>query len=167
VKTRKIVFLAIMISISVVLSIVESLISVIFIPGVKLGLANVITLIILMTFSDKDAFTVVMARLLIVALTYSGLFSNSFWISLSGGLFAITSMILIKKFNFSIYGISVLGSTMHMVGQVLAAMTLADPALAVILPYLVMLAVPTGLLTAFLSSKIIFSLEEKFIFFAK
>jgi heptaprenyl diphosphate synthase len=167
VKTRKIVFLAIMISISVVLSIVESLISVIFIPGVKLGLANVITLIILMTFSDKDAFTVVMARLLIVALTYSGLFSNSFWISLSGGLFAITSMILIKKFNFSIYGISVLGSTMHMVGQVLAAMTLADPALAVILPYLVMLAVPTGLLTAFLSSKIIFSLEEKFTFFAK
>jgi uncharacterized membrane protein len=76
-------------------------------------------------------------------------------------------MILIKKFNFSIYGISVLGSTMHMVGQVLAAMTLADPALAVILPYLVMLAVPTGLLTAFLSSKIIFSLEEKFTFFAK
>jgi heptaprenyl diphosphate synthase len=167
VKTRKIVFLAIMISISVVLSIVESLISVIFIPGVKLGLANVITLIILMTFSDKDAFTVVIARLLIVALTYSGLFSNSFWISLSGGLFAITSMILIKKFNFSIYGISVLGSTMHMVGQVLAAMTLADPALAVILPYLVMLAVPTGLLTAFLSSKIILSLEEKFTFFAK
>jgi heptaprenyl diphosphate synthase len=66
VKTRKIVFLAIMTSLAVVLSIVESLISVIFIPGVKLGLANVITLIILMTFSDKDAFTVVLARILIV-----------------------------------------------------------------------------------------------------
>jgi heptaprenyl diphosphate synthase len=167
VKTRKIVFLAIMTSLAVVLSIVESLISVIFIPGVKLGLANVITLIILMTFSDKDAFTVVLARILIVALTYHGLFSNSFWISMSGGMFAIISMIIIKKFNFSIYGISVLGSTMHMVGQVLAAMTLADPALAVILPYLVMLSVPTGLLTAFLSKKIIQSLEEKFVYFAK
>jgi ABC-type dipeptide/oligopeptide/nickel transport system permease component len=54
-----------------------------------------------------------------------------------------------------------------MVGQVLAAMTLADPALAVILPYLVMLSVPTGLLTAFLSKKIIQSLEEKFVYFAK
>ncbi len=156
-----------MIAISVVLSIVESMISVIFIPGVKLGLANVITLIILLTFSEKDAFIVVLARLLIVALTYSGLFSNSFWISLSGGMLAILSMILIKKFNFSIYGISVLGSTMHMVGQVLAAMTLADPALAVILPYLVMLAVPTGLLTAYLAKRIIYSLEDQFEYFAK
>ncbi|MFO7969313.1 MAG: Gx transporter family protein, partial [Candidatus Izemoplasmatales bacterium] len=90
-KIRKLVFLAIMVAISVVLSIVESMISAAFIPGVKLGLANVITLIILMTFSDKDAFTVVLARLLIVALTYSGLFSNSFWISLSGGMFAIVA----------------------------------------------------------------------------
>jgi len=167
VKTRKLVFLAIMIALAVVLSIVESLISVIFIPGVKLGLANVITLIILMTFSDKDAFTVVLARLLIVALTYSGLFSNSFWISITGGMFAIISMIVIKKFNFSIYGISVMGSTMHMVGQVMAAMILADPALAVILPYLVMLAVPTGLLTAFLSTKVIHSLKNQFVYFSK
>jgi len=166
VKTRKLVFLAVMVALAVVLSIVESLISVIFIPGVKLGLANVITLIILLTFSNKDAFTVVLARLLIVALTYSGLFSNSFWISLTGGMFAIISMIIIKKFNFSIYGISVFGSTMHMVGQVLAAMTLADPALAVILPYLVMLSVPTGLLTAFLAKKVILSLEDKFVYFS-
>lgn len=166
-KTRKLVFLAIMIAISVVLSIVESMISVIFIPGVKLGLANVITLIVLMTFSDKDAFTLVIARLIIVALTYTGLFSNSFWISLSGGLFAIVAMILIKKFNFSIYGISVLGSTMHMVGQVVAAMTLADPALVVLLPYLVLLSVPTGLLTAYLSSKVIHTLKDQFLYFSQ
>lgn len=166
-KTRKLVFLAIMTSLAVVLSIVESMISVIFVPGVKLGLANVITLIVLMTFSNKDAFIVVLARLLIVALTYSGLFSNSFWISVTGGMFAIISMIIIKKFNFSIYGISVFGSTMHMVGQVFAAMTLADPALAILLPYLVMLAVPTGLLTAYIAKRIIGSLEDQFSYFAK
>ncbi|MFW5888939.1 MAG: Gx transporter family protein [Bacillota bacterium] len=166
-KIRKLVFLAIMIAISVVLSIVESMISAIFIPGVKLGLANVITLIILMTFSNKDAFTVVLARLLIVALTYSGLFSNSFWISLSGGMFAITAMIIIKKFNFSIYGISVFGSTMHMVGQVLAAIVLTDPALSVILPYLVILSVPTGIITAYLANRVIISLKEKFLSFSQ
>lgn len=166
-KTRKLVFLAIMIAISVVLSIVESMISVIFIPGVKLGLANIITLIVLMTFSDKDAFMVVIVRLLIVALTYTGLFSNSFWISLSGGLFAISGMVLIKKFNFSVYGISVFGSTMHMAGQILAAMTLADPALAVLLPYLILLSVPTGLLTAYLSQRVIHSLKDQFIYFSQ
>ena len=166
-KTRKLIFLSVMIALAVVLSIVESMISVIFIPGVKLGLANVITLIILMTFTDKDAFTVVFIRLLIVSLTYSGLFSNSFWISLSGGMFAIVSMIFIKKFHFSIYGISVFGSTMHMVGQISAAMVLADPALAVILPYLVMLSVPTGLLTAYLASRVIATLKDQFVYFSK
>lgn len=156
-----------MIALAVVLSIVESLLSGFIIPGVKLGLANVITLIVLMTFTDKDAFTVVFIRLLIVALTYSGLFSNSFWISMTGGMFAIISMIFIKKFKFSIYGISVFGSTMHMVGQISAAMILADPTLVVILPYLVMLSIPTGILTAFLAAKVIGSLKEKFVYFAK
>jgi ABC-type dipeptide/oligopeptide/nickel transport system permease component len=54
-----------------------------------------------------------------------------------------------------------------MVGQVIAAMILADPTLAVILPYLVILSVPTGILTAFLASRVIESLKEKFIYFAK
>ncbi|MDY0318202.1 MAG: Gx transporter family protein, partial [Candidatus Izemoplasmatales bacterium] len=107
-KIRKLVFIAIMISISVVLSIVETAISgIIFIvPGVKLGLANVVTLIILMTHGEKEAFLVVFTRILIVALTYSGLFSNSFWISISGGMLAIIAMILIKKTKLSLYSIS-------------------------------------------------------------
>ena len=157
-KVRKLVFISIMISISVVLSILETAISgmIFLVPGVKLGLANVITLIILMTLGEKDAFLVVFVRILIVALTYSGLFSNSFWISISGGILAILAMILMKKLKFSIYGVSVAGSLMHMVGQIAAAIVVSNTeTLIYLLPYMIALSIPTGLITAYLAKKVI------------
>ncbi len=169
-KIRKLVFISIMISISVVLSIIESTISglIFLVPGVKLGLANVITLIILMTLGEKDAFIVVMIRLLIVALTYSGLFSNSFWISLSGGLLAIVAMILIKKTKLSIFSISVFGSLMHMVGQIAAAIVVSNTqTLIYILPYMIALSVPTGIITAFLAKKVMSNFKETIMSFER
>jgi len=163
-KIRKLVFIAIMISISVVLSIVETAISgIIFIvPGVKLGLANVVTLIILMTHGEKEAFLVVFTRILIVALTYSGLFSNSFWISISGGMLAIIAMILIKKTKLSLYSISVFGSLMHMVGQITAAIVVSNTeTLIYLLPYMIALSVPTGIITAYLANKVIVGFKDR------
>ena len=163
-KIRKLVFIAIMISISVVLSIVETLISglIFIVPGVKLGLANVITLIILVTLGEKEAFLVVITRIMIVALTYSGFFTRSFWISLSGGMLAILAMILIKKTKLSIYSISVFGSLMHMVGQIVAAMVVSNTeTLIYLLPYMIALSIPTGIITAFLANKIVNQFKEK------
>ena len=163
-KIRKLVFLSFMIAISVVLSIIETAISgmIFLIPGVKLGLANVITLIVLMTLGERDAFLVVIVRLLIVALTYSGLFSNSFWISISGGMLAILVMILIKKTKLSIFSISVFGSLMHMVGQIAAAIVVSNTqALIYMLPYMMALSVPTGLVTGYLAKRIISNFTEK------
>lgn len=163
-KIRKLVFIAIMISISVVLSIVETLISglIFIVPGVKLGLANVITLIILVTLGEKEAFLVVITRIMIVALTYSGFFTPSFWISLSGGMLAILAMILIKKTKLSIYSISVFGSLMHMVGQIVAAMVVSNTeTLIYLLPYMIALSIPTGIITAFLANKIVSQFIEK------
>jgi hypothetical protein len=79
-KIRKMIFLGIMISISIVVSIVEAQISTVLfiIPGVKLGLANIVTLIILYIYGKKDAFLVLILRILIVALIYSGDASSTF-----------------------------------------------------------------------------------------
>jgi heptaprenyl diphosphate synthase len=170
VKIRKLVFISIMISISVVLSIIESAISglIFIVPGVKLGLANVITLIILMTMGQKEAFLVVMVRILIVALTYSGLFSNSFWISLTGGLFAIVAMILIKKTKLTVYSVSVFGSLMHMVGQILAAIVVSNTqTLIYLLPYMIALSVPTGIVTAYLAKKVMVNFKDTIISFER
>ncbi|PKK94568.1 MAG: heptaprenyl diphosphate synthase [Tenericutes bacterium HGW-Tenericutes-5] len=163
-KIRKLVFIAIMISISVVLSIIETAISgmIFIVPGVKLGLANVVTLIILMTLGEREAFLVVFTRILIVALTYSGLFSNSFWISITGGMLAILAMILIKKTKLSLYSISVFGSLMHMVGQITAAIIVSNTeTLIYLLPYMIALSVPTGLITAYLANKVIVSFKDR------
>ncbi|MFA7561222.1 MAG: Gx transporter family protein [Candidatus Izemoplasmatales bacterium] len=164
-KVRKLVFIAIMISISVVLSIVESAISslIFIVPGVKLGLANVITLIILLSLGEREAFLVVFTRIIIVALTYSGPFTPTFWISLSGGMLAIISMILIKKTKLSIYSISVFGSLMHMVGQIGAAIIVSNTAtLIYLLPYMIALSVPTGIITAYLANKVLNNFQETF-----
>lgn len=163
-KIRKLVFIAIMVSISVVLSIIETAISgmIFIVPGVKLGLANVVTLIVLMTLGEREAFLVVFTRILIVALTYSGLFSNSFWISITGGMLAILAMILIKKTKLSLYSISVFGSLMHMVGQITAAIIVSNTeTLIYLLPYMIALSVPTGLITAYLANKVIVSFKDR------
>lgn len=158
-KLKKLVFLAIMVSASIVLSIVESMISttLFIIPGVKLGLANIITLVILYIYCEKDAFAVVILRIFLVGLTYSGLFQPTFWMSLSGGIFAFFTMVIIKKIpKLSLVSVSVAGSLMHMVGQILMAMiVLNTETLIYYLPYMMIISIPTGIFTGIVGKKMI------------
>ncbi len=156
---KKIVFLGIMISASVVLSIVESMISVtlFIIPGVKLGLANIITLVILYIYGKKEALIVVIIRILVVALVSPVSTILSFSLSLSGGLFAILAMMLLKNIkSLSIMSVSVVGALMHMIGQILMAILILDtPTLIYYLPYMILLSIPTGIFTGFIGKKLI------------
>lgn len=158
VKLRKLVFLAILVAASVVLSIVESLVSttLFLIPGVKLGLANIITLVLLYIYSDKEALIVVIIRIFLVGLIYSGLFQPTFWMSLSGGLFAFFTMVLIKKIpKLSIISVSVAGALMHMTGQIIVAIiVLNTETLIYYLPYMMLISVPTGLFTGMVSKRL-------------
>jgi heptaprenyl diphosphate synthase len=157
-KLRKLIFIALMISAAIVLSIIESAISTAFfiIPGVKLGLANIITLVILYVYGAKDAAVVVLLRIFLVSLIYSGLFTPPSLLSFAGGVFAVVTMVLIKKANrFSIIGVSVAGSLMHMVGQILMAMVVLETsALIYYLPYMLLLSVPAGIVTGLASKKL-------------
>ena len=67
-NTKRLVTLSIFLSISIVLSIVESFLPVIPIVGAKLGLANIMTLVILSLYGEKDAFVVVILRVLLVSI---------------------------------------------------------------------------------------------------
>lgn len=155
-KLRKMVFLGIMISISIVVSIIEAQISTVLfiIPGVKLGLANIITLIVLYIYGPKDAFIVLIIRILIVALIYSPMPAPL--LSLSGGLFAYVTMVLMKKIKqFSIISVSVSGALMHMVGQILMAIiVLSTKELLLYLPYMVLISIPTGIFTGIVAKKL-------------
>lgn len=154
-KTQKIVTLSILLSISIVLSIVEGAIT-FGIPGAKLGLANIITLVVMYLYSEKDAFTVVILRILLVGLVRT-LGSPAFFLSLAGGLLAFLMMFVFKKTNrFSLISVSVMGSLGHSVGQIVMAIFILDtPQLIWYFPFIFLIAIPTGIFVGLTSQKFI------------
>ncbi|MDD5293611.1 MAG: Gx transporter family protein, partial [Candidatus Izemoplasmatales bacterium] len=78
-----------------------------------------------------------------------------FWMSLSGGVLAIISMIVAKRFiKMSIIGVSVAGALFHMIGQILMAMfVLNTETLLYYLPWMMLISVPTGIFTGVVANK--------------
>jgi heptaprenyl diphosphate synthase len=122
-KTRHMVLLSLMVSQALILSIIEQWIAIpSVVPGVKLGLANIVTLIVIIFFGLKDALVVVTARCLLASMFGGGLalFPFSF---VGGVLSALIMYLMYKRFEkvFSTIGISVAGSIMHNLGQLAVA----------------------------------------------
>lgn len=141
---------AIMLALALALSYIERLIPlqmVIPLPGIKLGLANIVTLVVLYTLKTRYAFLILVPRCLISAAFGGGI--TGFWFSLCGGLLALGVMALAKKSGrLSVYGVSMLGAAAHNIGQIGAAMVLMNSVyVGAYLPYLLLVAVVTGLLT--------------------
>ncbi|OOB78498.1 MAG: heptaprenyl diphosphate synthase [Epulopiscium sp. Nuni2H_MBin003] len=125
-STSKITYLGVMVTIALIFSYIEFLIPIKFpVPGIKLGLANVVILVILYKMGWKAAFWVSTIRVVISGF----LFGNPMMIlfSLVGCTLSLFSMTLIyKKDSFSIMGVSMLGAVMHNLGQVLVAMIVME-----------------------------------------
>ena len=156
-KTRDITKIAILTSICVVISILESLFTFIgdIVPGLKLGLANIVIIFALYEYDFKTAFLVSIIRVLIVALLRTG-FGINFFFSLSGANFSIIFMYIFKKTRLSIIGVSIIGSVFHSIGQVLVGMLLLDNYNVIYyLPYLLLFSIPTGIVIGIISKKMI------------
>lgn len=154
-KTRDITKIAILTSICVVISILESLFTFIgdIVPGLKLGLANIVIIFALYEYDFKTAFLVSIIRVLIVALLRTG-FGINFFFSLSGAIFSIIFMYIFKKTRLSIIGVSIIGSVFHSIGQVLVGMLLLDNYNVIYyLPYLLLFSIPTGIVIGIISKK--------------
>ena len=123
-RIKKITQLSLFLAMGIILNIVESMIPLpISIPGVKLGLANTIGLVVLYYYSPKEYFFVGFLRVLIVGLIRSGIFSISFSLSLAGWfLSSLVSLILYKCKIFSIYGLSISSAVFHGIGQMIVVM---------------------------------------------
>lgn len=149
-KNNQIARCALMISLALVLSYTERLIPlqmVVPLPGIKLGLANIVSLVALYLMGGKSALMILVLRCLL-----GGMFSGSITsllFSLTGGLLAMVVMAGAKKCRFlSIYGVSILGAAAHNTGQILASMLLMHSVyIAAYLPYLLLVALATGAAT--------------------
>ncbi len=159
--------LSLLLALSIVLNILESFIPIFngYIPGLKLGLANVVSLFILYEFKLKDALYVGFLRVFLVGILRHGLFNYHFFFSLSGVLFSIIMMSLAKKvFNLSIIGVSIVGSLFHSIGQILIAiLLLKTPAVFYYLPWLLLFSIPTGIIVGSICKQLLKYYDEHLI----
>jgi len=156
-STKRATSLALFLTMSIVLSYLESLIPSFSVPGAKLGLANIITIVVMFTFDEKDAFLVLILRIFLVGLLRGSIFQYPFWLSMSGGMVAYGLMLLFKYLKkFNITSISVMGSLGHSLGQILMAMILLETKeLILYFPLLLLIAIPTGIFVGFTSDRFI------------
>lgn len=149
-KTKRLALCAVLIALALALSYTERFIPlqmVIPLPGVKLGLANIVTLVALYLLGPKAAIAILIPRCIFGAVFGGGITGLAF--SLTGGLLAMLVMIFSRKIPFlSVYGVSILGAAAHNIGQILAAMVLMNSVyIGAYLPYLLAVAIFTGFAT--------------------
>ncbi len=152
---KKEIRLSMLLSISIILNILESLIPIFNFPGIRIGLANTITLIVLYTYGSKDAIYISILRVLLVGILRTGLFSIAFYFSLFGSIFSIISMIIFKKTKLSIIGVSIVGAIMHNAGQIIAALFLINTNLIYYMPILLITSIITGTIIGFISKELL------------
>ena len=116
-------------------------------PGLRLGLANLVTVFALCRLSGREALGILAARCLLGALVGGNLSALAY--SLTGGLLALGTMwLLLHVPALSLFGVCIAGAAAHNTGQILAAsVVLGSPAVALYLPPLLLASIVTGAVT--------------------
>ncbi len=146
-KAGRVAYYGLFAALAVLMGYVELLVPVpVPIPGVKLGLANVVIIVMLYYMDAKSAFFISLIRVILCGLLFAGFVGLLY--SLSGALLSFAAMALLKKTGqFSIVGVSIAGGVFHNVGQiVVAALAVENVKMAYYLPFLLVSGVVTGLL---------------------
>ena len=159
-KAKKIARFAVMIALAFTLSYLESLLPInLGIPGVKLGLANLVTVVAIYLLPAGSAFGIAVIRILLSGLTFGNAIMLVY--SLSGGLLSFAVMMLFKRTKLSPIGVSILGGIAHNAGQLIAAAALMGTArIAYYMPVLLIASTVTGLLIGIASNMIITRLKK-------
>ncbi|NLB84888.1 MAG: Gx transporter family protein [Acholeplasmataceae bacterium] len=152
-QLRRLVTMSMLLAISIILNIVENYIVVIPIPAAKIGLANIVALILLYSYGFKPAFSLTLLRVLLVSLLLPGRFLGPvFWMGLAGAFLAVVTMGLVKKIKiFGIIGTSIFGAIMHTVGQVIVGYFLIGEGLLAYLALMAFASIITGFITGLIA----------------
>lgn len=151
-KTKSITRLGILLAVALVLGYFENLIPLnASIPGVKLGLSNIVLLYAIYLIDAKCAFILMILKVMLSGMLFSGV-SGAIY-SFAGGLLSLIMMLLIKRLpDVSIVGVSVVGAVFHNVGQIsIASFVVENRYIFFYLPVLLISAVITGLATGIIA----------------
>lgn len=123
--TKKLAILGLCTAVALVLAYIESMLPPLFhaVPGIKIGLPNIIIVFVLYRFGIREAAVVSLVRMLAVSFMFGNLMALVY--SLAGAFLSLFVMVVLKKLQFlSTIGVSVAGGVFHNVGQILTAMVL-------------------------------------------
>ncbi|MGE4214585.1 MAG: Gx transporter family protein [Anaerotignaceae bacterium] len=143
--SKKIAYYGIFAALSILMGYVEAIIPVpLPVPGIKLGLSNVIVLLALYVMGTKEAFYISIIRVFISALLFRGFLG--FWYSMAGAFLSYIVMVFAKKSGkMSTIGVSVLGGIFHNLGQIaVACVILGRTVVVYLIPVLMVSGVATG-----------------------
>ena len=150
------------IALAMILSFVESQIpSFVAVPGVKVGLANIVVIFALYRLGAKEAIIISIIRVLLVSLLFGNMMS--LWYSLAGAVLSFIGMIIMKKCKvFSYIAVSVAGGVLHNMGQIgMACLVLETDIIKYYAPFLVLSGVIAGVVTGLAASIMIKRIDVK------
>lgn len=152
----KVAYFGVFTALALIFSYVETLIPIhMGIPGVKLGLANLIIVIVLYKMSPKEAYVLSVIRVVLSGFIFGNMFSILY--SLAGGFLSLTVMMFLKNTDkFSVLGVSMAGGVFHNIGQlIMAAIVLESLSITYYLPVLLISGLITGLLIGIVSNEML------------
>lgn len=151
-KSKQIALCGVLVAVALVLSLVEKMIPVqalVPIPGVKLGLANVVTVFALTHLRMRETIAIILVRVTLVSVFMGSI--TAFLFSLFGSLLAMAVMKLLfygEGICFSLVGISIAGAAAHNIGQICAAIVVLGTIDVIgYLPMLLVVSIPVGAVT--------------------
>ena len=160
---NKIAYWGVFLALALVCSYVESLIPIsLGIPGVKLGLTNIVVILMLYTIGAKDAILISVLRIILAGFMFGNAFSIIY--SLAGGILSFVVMLLLKNTGkLKILSISTAGGISHNVGQlIVAALVVENYNILFYVPVLIIAGIITGFLIGLLAGEIVLRIGNRF-----
>ena len=160
-KTKKVAFLSMCIALSMILSYFESLIPpLVAVPGVKVGLPNIVMVFMLYKIGAKETAIVSIIRVILVGLLFGSPLSMIY--SLAGAALSLIGMIILKKTNlFAPVTVSVVGGILHNIGQIATACFVMDTAeIVYYLPVLLITGTIAGIIIGYVAGLILKRLDK-------
>ena len=160
---KKVAFLGVFLALALIFSYIETWIPNVFgVPGIKLGLANIVIVILPFRFGTKEAYGISVARVILAGFLFGNLASILY--GLAGAMLSLTVMLLLKKTGkFKVITVSAVGGICHNVGQLIVAiLVLENYRISYYLPVLLISGLVTGILIGIVAQEVILRLRMQY-----
>lgn len=160
---KKVAFLGVFLALALIFSYIETWIPNVFgVPGIKLGLANIVIIILLFRFGTKEAYGISVARVILAGFLFGNLASILY--GLAGAMLSLTVMLLLKRTGkFKVITVSAVGGICHNVGQLIVAiLVLENYRISYYLPVLLISGLVTGILIGIVAQEVILRLRMQY-----